>query len=56
MERRIRPISDPRHKPVLDRVDMNVVDVMREILVIANGVFPIAPLSDTALAFGGAAL
>jgi len=27
---------------MLDRVDMDVVDVMREIVVIANGVFPIA--------------
>jgi hypothetical protein len=44
MERRIRPIPDPRHKPVLDWVEMNVVDVIREIVVIANGMFPIAPL------------
>jgi hypothetical protein len=35
---------------------MNVVDVMREIVVIANGMFPIAPLPDTALAFDSTAL
>ena len=51
----MRPIPDPRHQPVLERVDMNVVDVTSEIVLIANGVLPIATLPDTALAFGGAA-
>ena len=31
---------------------MNVIDMTREIVFIANGVLPIAPLPDTALAFG----
>jgi hypothetical protein len=35
---------------------MNVIDVTGEIVVIANGMLPIAPLPDTALAFAGAAL
>jgi len=56
VERRIRPIRYPRHKPMLDRVDMNVIDVSREIIVIANDMLPIAPLPDAAFAFGGAAL
>src|SRR6266436_9925026 len=56
VERRIRPIRYPRHKPMLDRVDMNVIDVSREIIVIANGMLPIAPLPDAAFAFGGAAV
>ena len=55
MERRIRPITDLRHKPVLDRVDVNVVDVTGEIVGIADGMFPMAPLPDTAFAFGRAA-
>jgi hypothetical protein len=34
---------------------MNVVDVTREIALVANGVFPIAPLPDAAFALGGTA-
>jgi hypothetical protein len=55
MERRIRPIPDPWHEPMLDRVDMDVIDMTREIVLIANGTLPIAPLPDAAFAFGGAA-
>jgi hypothetical protein len=53
MKRRIRPIPDPRHKPMLDRIDVSVIDVTREIVRVANGVFPITPLPDAALGFGG---
>jgi hypothetical protein len=55
MERRIRPIADSRHEPVLDRVDMDVIHMTREIVLIANGMFPIAPLPDATFAFGGTA-
>src|SRR5258705_11921805 len=56
MKRRIRPIPDPRHIPMLDRVDMNVVDVTREIAFIANGMLPVAPLPDTAFTLGDTAV
>jgi hypothetical protein len=52
----MRPIPNPRHKSVLDRVDMNVVDMTREIVVITNSVFPITSLPDPALSFGSTAL
>jgi hypothetical protein len=41
---------------MLDRVDMDVIDMTREIVLIANGMLPTAPLPDTAFAFGGAAV
>ena len=37
-------------------VDMDVIDMMRKIVLVANGVLPIAPLSDAAFALGGAAV
>jgi hypothetical protein len=50
MERRKRPINYARGVPVLDGIDMNVVHVRREIRFVANEMFPVAPLSDAALA------
>jgi hypothetical protein len=41
---------------MLDRVDMNVIDVAPEIILVANGVLPIAPLPDAVFALGGAAV
>ena len=41
---------------MLYRIDMNVVGVTREIVVVANGMFPTAPLPDAAFAFGGTAV
>jgi hypothetical protein len=55
MKRRIRPIQHPRHQPMLDRVDMDVIEVTRKIVLVANGMFPITPLPDPGLRFGGAA-
>jgi hypothetical protein len=54
MERRIRPIPDPRHEPVLDRVDMDVIHMTREVVLIAYGMLSVAPLPNSAFAFGGA--
>jgi hypothetical protein len=39
---------------VLDRIDVDVVDVMREIAFISDRVLPIAPLLDAAFAVGQA--
>src|ERR1700694_5734250 len=56
MERRIGPIAGSRHEPMLDRVDMDVIHMTREIVLIANGMLPIAPLPDATFAFGGTAV
>ena len=34
------PVAHARHKAMLDRIEMNVIDMPREIAVIANGVLP----------------
>ena len=51
----MRPIPDSLYKAMLDRIDMDVVDVTRQVLLIANSVLPITSLPDAALALGGAA-
>jgi hypothetical protein len=51
MKRRIWPIADAFHKPMFERVNVNVVDVTRKIDLVANRVLPIASLPDTAFAF-----
>jgi len=56
MKRRIRPIPHSGYKPMLDRIDMNIVDVTRKIVFIANCVLPIAPLPDAAFALEGTTL
>ena len=40
MERRVRPLAHARDKAMLDRLDMNGIDVALEIPVITDGVFP----------------
>ena len=52
----MRPIPDPRQQPVLDRVDVDVVDMTSEVVLVANGVLPIAPLPDAAFSFGRTAM
>jgi hypothetical protein len=56
MKRRIRPISHQGDMSMFHWVEMNVIDVPREIRFVAQGVLPIAPLPDAALRFIGAAL
>ena len=46
MKRRMRPVTDARDQAVLDRVEMDVVDVPLEVPFIANGVFPEAALPE----------
>ena len=46
----MRPISDPRHVAMFDRIDVDVVDVTGEIIFITNGVLPVTPLPNTAFA------
>ena len=43
---RIRPIRDPRHKAMFDRIVVEVVAVNVEIALIANRMFPEPPLPD----------
>ena len=40
VKRRIRPIADAGHEAVLDRIEMNVIDVPRKVVFVANGVLP----------------
>ena len=49
------PIPDPRYKSMLDRIEMDVINMTLKIVLIANCMLPIAPLPDAALAFGGSA-
>jgi hypothetical protein len=36
---------------MLHRIEMNVIHMPREVVLITNLVFPVAPLPDSALAF-----
>jgi len=45
-KRRMRPISDSRHIAMLDRIDMDIIDVTGEIIFITNGVLPVCDPSD----------
>src|SRR5690242_16777503 len=40
MKGRVRPIAHARNQAMLDRVEVNVVDVALEVPFIANGMFP----------------
>jgi hypothetical protein len=52
----MRPIPDLRDQAMLDRIDVNVIDVTGEVALVSNGVLPIAPLPDATFALGGAAI
>ena len=49
------PIPDPCDKSMLDRIDMDVIDVTPKIVLIADRMLPTAPLPDAALPLGGTA-
>ena len=50
VKRRMRPITHPAHQPVLDRVEMHVVDVPLEIALVPDRVLPEAPLPERVFA------
>src|SRR5579859_922408 len=52
MKAAVWPIRDTRNMPMLHGVKMDVVDVAREIGIIANYMLPITTLPDALLAFG----
>ena len=54
-KRGIRPVPHADGVAVFHRIEVNVVEVPRRILLVAQGVFPIPTLPDPALALGGAA-
>jgi hypothetical protein len=56
VKRRMRSIHDPSHQPMLDRADVDVVDMTRKVALVANGVLPVTPLLDAAFAPGSTAL
>jgi hypothetical protein len=51
----MRPIFHLTDVPVFHRIEMNVIHMTLEILFVAQGVFPVAPLSDAALSLAGTA-
>jgi hypothetical protein len=51
----MRPVSYPRDMAVLHRIEMDVIDVTREIAFVAQRVLPITALPDAALALAAAA-
>ena len=55
MERGPGPVAHPRDQPMLDGIDVDVIDMPNEVAFIPNGVLPIAALPDAALAPRGAA-
>ena len=50
VERRIRPIGNALTMSVLDRIEMNVIEVRLQVVVVANPMLPEAALPDTGLA------
>lgn len=50
MERRMRPIAGSLHVTMLDRVVVDVIEMMMPIFLIADDMFPIAALPDAAFA------
>src|SRR5438105_12350907 len=48
-ESAVRPIANSGHVPVLDRIEVYVVDVPRQISVVADEVFPVAALPNSPL-------
>ena len=47
----MRPIADSLHQAVLDRIVITIIDVVAEIVVVADIVFPKPALLDATLAF-----
>jgi hypothetical protein len=47
----MRPIADARHQAVLHRIEMDIVEVPREILLVADRVLPKPSLPEPVLAF-----
>src|SRR5262249_18494738 len=56
VKRRMRPIAHTRDVAVFDWVEMDVIDVTREIFFVAQGVLPVSSLPNAAIASEEAAL
>jgi hypothetical protein len=52
MEAAVGPIASSIYVAVLYRIEMNVVDVARQVGIIADRVFPITTLPNSLLALG----
>src|SRR4029077_20447999 len=46
VKRRVRPIAHPRHQPVLEWIDVAILDMAGIVGFIADQVFPESPLPD----------
>ena len=49
MKAAVWPVAGSIDKPMLDRVEVDIVDMARQIVFVSNQVFPIAPLPNTLL-------
>ncbi len=52
MKAAVRPVANPRDISVLDGIEVNVIDMPRQIDVVTNRVLPIAALPNSSLAAG----
>ncbi len=50
------PINHTARMPMLDRIDVNIVNMRRIVALITNQVFPISALPDATLTFRNSAL
>ncbi len=46
----MRPVGDAGDETVLDRIDVDVIDVTGEVVVVAYRMFPVTPLPKTVFA------
>src|SRR5579885_2802328 len=47
METAVGPVANARHEPVLHRIEMNIVDVPRQICLVADSMLPVASLPNS---------
>src|SRR5467141_770990 len=50
VKRRMRPIAHARYESVLDRIEVDVIDMPREVALVADGVLPEPPLPKRQIA------
>ena len=51
VEAGVGPIDNPRHKPVLDRIIVDIADVSLQISFVANSALPITSLPNSLFSF-----
>ncbi len=51
----MRPVLHAIDVTMLDRIEMDVVNMANEVALVSQGMFPVAPLPNTPLTFGNTA-